>query len=124
MSLQLIKVFSSAILSQVVQLNTSATVVEEKAVFWTNHVSESVAIKQTENDIYTECMKTKSCFGMPAGCIETKNCVSFSAVIVKDGVFSFEMQSSSKNIEENTFQFNNSIDCCRSSCVYRNSPFR
>lgn len=74
----------------------SATVVEERTIFWTNHLSENVTIKQTETDIYTECMKTKSCFGMPDGCIALKNCVSFSAVIVKDGVFTFEMQSSSK----------------------------
>lgn len=93
MSLQLISI---CLLSQVGFNEFSATVVEERTVIWTNHVSETVTIRQTEDDIYTECMKTKSCFGMPDGCIDSKNCVSFSAVIVKDGVFTFEMQSTSK----------------------------
>lgn len=46
--------------------------------------------------IYDECSKTKTCFGLPSGCLDFKNCALFGAVIVKDGTYTFEMQSPSR----------------------------
>lgn len=71
---------------------------QHKIDFWVNHVSEDVTITLSEQDttIYAECGKTKWCIGLPNGCIEAENCMSFGAVIVKDDLFSFEMQSSSE----------------------------
>jgi hypothetical protein len=51
---------------------------------------------EEKTDIYDECGKSKSCFGMPADCVARKNCLLFSAVIVKDGIYEFEMMSPSK----------------------------
>jgi hypothetical protein len=77
----------------------SATVVEEKSTFWINHISDDVTIELQnvdQNLIYDDCGTTKSCFGLPFGCVDSKNCASFGAVIVKDGSYEFEMLSSSK----------------------------
>lgn len=57
-------------------------------------------MQQTEeNTVYDECGLTKSCFGLPLGCLEVKDCKSFGAVIVKDDTYEFEMQSSSENLK-------------------------
>lgn len=61
-----------------------------------NHVSVSVTVTLPDNNVYVGCGVSKSCFGLPDGCIATMNCVSFGAVIVKDQTFQFEMKSSSK----------------------------
>lgn len=77
----------------------SASVVEERIKFWVNHMSDEVAIIRTGYNIYDECAKTKSCFGLPDGCLQTENCMAFGAVIVKDDVYTFEMQSSSNKLQ-------------------------
>lgn len=64
-----------------------------------NHESNIIAITLPDNNVYTECGKTKSCFGVPDGCIATRNCVSFGAVIVQEGTYSFEMLSSSIKVD-------------------------
>lgn len=73
---------------------------EDKTIFWVNHVSEDIIVKPTNQskqmNLYDECAKSKTCFGLPNGCISSQDCVSFGAVIAKNGVYSFEMQSSSK----------------------------
>lgn len=74
--------------------------VDDKARFWVNHVSEEIVVKAKNQSkqisVYDECTESKTCFGLPNGCISSQDCISFGAVIVKDGVFTFEMQSSSK----------------------------
>jgi hypothetical protein len=65
-----------------------------------NQISDDVTIELPETEesaIYEDCGSTKSCFGLPSGCVESKDCISFGAVIVKDGNYEFEMLSSSKN---------------------------
>lgn len=85
---------SSGLNLSILHIILSATVVEEKVIYWVDHMSEDVTIERTRYNIYDECFKTKSCFGLPDGCLETENCGSFGAVIVKDDVYTFEMQAS------------------------------
>lgn len=47
--------------------------------------------------VYDGCDVTKTCFGLPPGCLNSKSCVSFGAVIVKNSTYTFEMQSSSES---------------------------
>jgi hypothetical protein len=72
--------------------------VEEKSTFWLNVVSENVQIRLNElvNSVYSGCGETKSCFGLPNGCLTSKTCVSFGALIIKNGIYVFEMLSSSE----------------------------
>lgn len=70
--------------------------VRDKQVFWVNHVSEIVEIALPDSNVYFGYGTTKSCFGVPEGCIATRNCTSLGTVIVSQGeTFEFEMQSSS-----------------------------
>ncbi|CRL04023.1 CLUMA_CG017141, isoform A [Clunio marinus] len=75
-----------------------ATFVQERVTFWINQLSQEIVVTPLDNagnNIYQECLRTKSCFGLPPGCLEQENCSSFGAVIVRDGTYTFEMQSSS-----------------------------
>ena len=57
-----------------------------------------------QKGIYDECGFTKTCFGHPDGCIDTKNCAIFAAVLVHGETYLFEMQSPgncTKEIENN-----------------------
>ena len=45
---------------------------------------------------YNGCSETKTCFGLPNGCLSSQNCISLGAVIYKDTRYIFEMSSSSK----------------------------
>jgi hypothetical protein len=49
-----------------------------------------------DSNIYDECSKSKSCIGIPNGCLGRQDCLVFGAVIVKNGVYEFEMVSPSK----------------------------
>lgn len=71
----------------------SATVMEERYTFWMNQMSADVTIAITEDDVYDGCGVSKSCYGLPDGCINSRSCISFGAVIVTDGVYRFEMKS-------------------------------
>jgi hypothetical protein len=75
-----------------------ASVVQEKSTFWLNLVSENVQIRLSEpaSSVYSGCGVTKSCFGLPIGCLASKNCVSFGALIIQEGIYQFEMLSSSE----------------------------
>ena len=103
-------------------MSFSATIVESFQTFWidvnsvdvrilnvgefpiTNPVSTtttsttSTTIKPIDNtnDVYKGCSETKTCFGLPTGCISSQNCISLGAVIYKDSRIIFEMMSSSK----------------------------
>lgn len=100
-----------------VSIIISATVVESFTKFWINVNSIDVEIVEIEkapitttrvtatttvtsvdraNNVYNECSETKSCFGLPNGCLSSKNCISLGAVIYKDNRIIFEMISSSK----------------------------
>ena len=64
-----------------------------------NRVASSSPIRFLEefpvpDNIYDGCGESKYCIGFPEGCIESESCVSFGAVIVKDEIYSFEMQTS------------------------------
>jgi hypothetical protein len=49
--------------------------------------------KDEEDPFYTGCHITKNCFGAPADCIKTKNCIAIVAVIVQGEQYIFEMQA-------------------------------
>ncbi|KAH0954035.1 hypothetical protein HN011_008237 [Eciton burchellii] len=51
------------------------------------------ATKDEEDPFYTGCHITKNCFGAPADCIKTKNCIAIVAVIVQGEQYIFEMQA-------------------------------
>ncbi|XP_012535787.1 putative ferric-chelate reductase 1 homolog [Monomorium pharaonis] len=53
----------------------------------------SYAAKDEMDPFYTGCHTTKNCFGEPAGCIKTRNCVAAVAVIVQGDEYHFEMQA-------------------------------
>jgi len=53
----------------------------------------SLQTKDEEDPFYTGCHTTKNCFGAPAGCIKTKDCVAAVAVIVQGDEYHFEMQA-------------------------------
>ncbi|XP_020717045.1 putative ferric-chelate reductase 1 homolog isoform X2 [Ceratitis capitata] len=56
--------------------------------------TESPMTTQPQDDpFYTDCGRSKTCFGFPDGCIETKSCKSISAVMVRGDVYEFEMKS-------------------------------
>lgn len=100
----------------------SATIVQEFSTFWLNQQSESLQIVSSDenstpngeiststvstteadennlNAIYDDCGRSKTCFGLPENCLNTKSCSQFGAVIVKNETFTFELQSSSKLI--------------------------
>lgn len=46
-----------------------------------------------EDPFYTGCHTTKNCFGAPADCIKTKDCIAAVAVIVQGDEYHFEMQA-------------------------------
>lgn len=50
----------------------------------------------SDSNFYDECQKTKSCFGSPRGCVDDRNCNFVGAVIVKNGIYQFEMLSFNK----------------------------
>lgn len=72
---------------------------KDKNTFWLSHSTDRIAITLPDINIYTECGIKKSCMGLPDGCIGTKSCVSFGAVIVKGATYEFEMQTSSKRLQ-------------------------
>ncbi|XP_076166775.1 putative ferric-chelate reductase 1 homolog isoform X2 [Ptiloglossa arizonensis] len=49
--------------------------------------------KETEDPLYNGCGTTKNCFGTPAGCVETKNCMAVVSVLVRGERYFFEMQA-------------------------------
>lgn len=46
-----------------------------------------------EEIIHTGCGSDKVCFGYPIGCLDTKDCLLFGAVIYDEGRFIFELLS-------------------------------
>lgn len=53
----------------------------------------SLQTRDEEDPFYAGCHTTKNCFGAPAGCIKTKDCVAVVAVIVEGDQYLFEMQA-------------------------------
>lgn len=53
----------------------------------------SYAAKDEVDPFYTGCHTTKNCFGAPAGCVKTKDCVAVVAVIVQGDEYHFELQA-------------------------------
>lgn len=84
---------------------------QEFTVFWVNHESEEIIItpnEQSQQSIYDKCGVSKSCIGLPNDCVRRRNCKKFVAVIVSNGTYTFEMQSSpSSNLSSR--QFNVSV---------------
>lgn len=52
--------------------------------------------KVEEDPFYTGCSTTKNCFGAPAGCVKSKDCVAAVAVIVQGDQYLFELQAQGK----------------------------
>ncbi|XP_070501842.1 putative ferric-chelate reductase 1 homolog [Chironomus tepperi] len=46
-----------------------------------------------EDMIYNGCGNTKTCFGVPSNCVQTRSCASFTAVKVEGDKYVFEMRS-------------------------------
>ncbi|XP_011865785.1 PREDICTED: putative ferric-chelate reductase 1 homolog [Vollenhovia emeryi] len=53
----------------------------------------SYAAKDEVDPFYAGCHTTKNCFGAPAGCVKTKDCVAVVAVVVQGDEYHFEMQA-------------------------------
>lgn len=73
----------------------------------------------TEFDpFYSDCDARKSCFGIPAGCIGTKNCKAAMAVSVFGERFEFEMKATGMaswvgvGLSEDTFMGDDSVIEC------------
>lgn len=49
--------------------------------------------KDAEDPLYTGCGSTKNCFGTPAKCTETKNCLAMVTVLVRGERYLFELQA-------------------------------
>ncbi|XP_012137396.1 putative ferric-chelate reductase 1 homolog isoform X2 [Megachile rotundata] len=49
--------------------------------------------KDSENPLYAGCGTTKNCFGTPAKCTETKNCMAVVTVLVRGERYLFELQA-------------------------------
>lgn len=90
--------------------SSSATIVESFESFWVNQISGEVQIdpfgETTEKvtiplpeieeiNVYEGCDVTKTCFGIPSGCINSQSCSTIGAVIYADDKFTFEIRSSS-----------------------------
>lgn len=92
----------------------SASVVQQFEIFWVGLISEQVIINQLFPPtpeptpeptipaeppiidfeyIYAGCGDRKVCFGAPAGCLNTRDCQLFGAVIYDGGKFIFELLS-------------------------------
>ncbi|XP_039277082.1 putative ferric-chelate reductase 1 homolog isoform X1 [Nilaparvata lugens] len=91
------------------------TVVKNKNTFWVGMESPSIQVKRfadgdlsipsvsssdssfldhifkAEKDIYKGCGRTKNCFGIPAGCIEVKNCTAVVSVVPSGNKYQFDM---------------------------------
>lgn len=59
--------------------------------------------EEISEDIYEGCGKSKWCIGLPYGCVVTKNCVSFGAVIDEDRKYFFEIQTSGNYMRSERF---------------------
>lgn len=86
---------------------------EETTTTETTTTLETTTIEQPnlEPGIYEDCGEAKYCIGLPIGCVESKTCVSFGAVIVKDKKYFFEMQTSGNGRRLKIFISKLSEDC-------------
>lgn len=110
----------------ILQFTCSATVLQSVPVYWINLFTANVRIVPANQapitttsttttsttttttstttelpevdgiDVYQGCAVTKTCFGFPDGCINTRNCVSFGSILFRDERFVYELLSSSK----------------------------
>lgn len=69
---------------------------EDTTTITTEDTTEITSEPQ-EVGIYDGCGKSKTCFGLPNGCIGSESCDLFGAVIVERGTYTFEMLSSSNS---------------------------
>lgn len=97
------------------------TFIENILIFWVNEQSEEVEVVFAEPpsettvtpttsaappieeiNVYEGCGVSKTCFGIgPGDCVQSRRCVTFGAVIYRDGRFIFEIRSTSeKNFKE------------------------
>lgn len=60
-----------------------------------NFYRPTSASARDDEKLYEGCGDTKTCFGSPDNCVETKTCETFSAVIVKGDRYIFELKSKS-----------------------------
>lgn len=58
--------------------------------------TEAPQVTQIQEDpFYAGCGRSKTCFGFPDACIETKSCKAISAITVRGDVYEFEMKTGS-----------------------------
>lgn len=50
--------------------------------------------EQFSDPIYNGCGETKTCFGFPDGCVNTKSCQAVTAVMVRGERYEFELKTS------------------------------
>lgn len=58
-----------------------------------NFIKQTGAVQRTDDKIYDGCGDTKTCFGAPDNCVESKSCTTFSAVIVRGDRYIIELRS-------------------------------
>lgn len=56
----------------------------------------SASAQDDRSRLYDGCGDTKTCFGSPDNCVQTKTCETFSAVHVRGDRYIFEMKSTSR----------------------------
>lgn len=56
----------------------------------------SASAQDDRNKIYDGCGDTKTCFGSPDNCVQTKSCETFNAVLVRGDRYIFELKSASR----------------------------
>ncbi|XP_076289953.1 putative ferric-chelate reductase 1 homolog [Lasioglossum baleicum] len=49
--------------------------------------------KEVDDSVYAGCGSTKNCFGTPAGCVGTKDCMAMVTVLVRGERYLFELQA-------------------------------
>ncbi|XP_055385328.1 putative ferric-chelate reductase 1 homolog isoform X2 [Condylostylus longicornis] len=68
--------------------------------FWNNKIMLSCLIllkpKQTD-PFYQGCGDTKTCFGVPDGCLKEQNCRALSSINVRGEIYEFELKSTLQN---------------------------
>lgn len=80
-------------------------------IFWSDIRSEVINIRLNDENVpgflngkfYDDCGVKKTCFGIPLGCVKTKNCQYIGTFKLDGGKHSFELKSPGKD-EGNIFK--------------------
>mgnify|MGYP003536492711 FL=1 len=80
--------------------DSSVTIIQSSTSLGLPYATDLISITADNNSslkwIYDGCDDTKVCIGVPAGCVDSKNCNLFGAVIFENNTFIFELLSMRK----------------------------